>query len=81
MLTPGFLTDAFGLLLLFPLTRPIFRSIILNRFRSKTTVFGSSKFTQTSINKSQNSFFFYENDQVELLIKTQIKIAVKRPQC
>ena len=67
MLTPGFLTDALGLLLLFPLTIPIFRSIILNRFRSKTTVFGSSKFTQTKSNKSQNSFFFYENDQGRII--------------
>ena len=27
MLTPGFITDALGLLLLFPLTRPIFRGL------------------------------------------------------
>ena len=42
MLTPGFLTDAFGLLLLFPLTRPIFRGLITSRFKQKTSIFGHS---------------------------------------
>ena len=29
LLTPGFLTDAVGLLILFPLTRPFFRALVL----------------------------------------------------
>ena len=31
LLTPGFLTDAVGLLVLFPLTRPLFRRLALSR--------------------------------------------------
>jgi UPF0716 protein FxsA len=41
MLTPGFVTDGFGILLILPFTRPFFRRI-LNRFISRrvTTVVG-----------------------------------------
>ena len=41
MLTPGFVTDAVGLLLVFPLTRPGVRSIIRTRFAAKINVFTS----------------------------------------
>ncbi len=40
MLTPGFLTDAFGLLLLIPPTRAIVRTIIVHRFRDRVVVGG-----------------------------------------
>jgi UPF0716 protein FxsA len=63
MLTPGFLTDAFGLLLLFPLSRPIFRSLILSRFRQKSSIFDESQYNESKNNNSRNSFFFYRNDQ------------------
>ncbi len=41
MLTPGFVTDGFGILLILPFTRPFFRGV-LNRFISRrvTTVVG-----------------------------------------
>ena len=42
MLTPGFLTDAVGLLLLFPPTRLIVRSLLVRHFSKKITVGGWS---------------------------------------
>jgi UPF0716 protein FxsA len=36
LLTPGFITDAFGLLLLFPPTRLVGRSMLKRRFRVRT---------------------------------------------
>lgn len=40
MLTPGFLTDVVGLLLLLPPTRIGVRTLLINRFRSKVQIFG-----------------------------------------
>ena len=40
MLTPGFVTDAVGLLLLFPLTRMAIRPILIRRFRHRVTFIG-----------------------------------------
>ncbi|WP_419924475.1 FxsA family protein [Candidatus Poriferisocius sp.] len=40
MLTPGFATDAFGLLLLFPPTRMAIRPILIRRFRHRVAYFG-----------------------------------------
>ena len=37
MLTPGFVTDGFGLLLLFPPTRAMIRPILIRRFRHRVT--------------------------------------------
>ena len=42
MLTPGFLTDGVGLLLLFPPTRLVVRSLLVRRFTKKITVGGWS---------------------------------------
>ena len=42
MLTPGFLTDGVGLLLLFPPTRLVVRSLLVRRFAKKITVGGWS---------------------------------------
>ena len=67
MLTPGFLTDALGLLLLFPLTRPIFRGLIIVRFKQRTSIFGQSKHNESKKNISRNSFFFYRNDQGRII--------------
>ena len=67
MLTPGFLTDALGLLLLFPLTRPIFRGLIIVRFKQRTSIFGQSKHNESKKINSRNSFFFYRNDQGRII--------------
>ena len=40
MLTPGFLTDAVGLLLLFPPTRIAVRSVLMRRYSKRITVAG-----------------------------------------
>jgi UPF0716 protein FxsA len=40
LLVPGFVTDAFGLLLLFPPTRIVARNIVQKRFRARVEVFG-----------------------------------------
>jgi UPF0716 protein FxsA len=40
LIVPGFVTDAFGLLLLFPPTRVIGRGILKRRFRGRVTYFG-----------------------------------------
>ncbi|MCQ3811933.1 MAG: FxsA family protein [Acidimicrobiia bacterium] len=40
MLTPGFVTDAFGLLLLFPPTRMAIRPIVVRRFRHRVSYYG-----------------------------------------
>ena len=39
MLTPGFVTDAFGLLLLFPPTRMVIRPIVIRRFRHRVACY------------------------------------------
>ncbi|MEO0493150.1 MAG: FxsA family protein [Actinomycetota bacterium] len=41
MLTPGFVTDAVGLLCLFPPTRAIIRTVLIARFGSRMTVTGT----------------------------------------
>lgn len=41
MLTPGFLTDAFGLSLLFPPTRAVYRAAIMSRFAAGAFVVGT----------------------------------------
>jgi UPF0716 protein FxsA len=37
LMTPGFLTDVFGILLLLPPTRAIFRSMLIKKFSGRTT--------------------------------------------
>lgn len=41
MLTPGFMTDAFGLLLLLPPSRAVVRTILIHRFQNRVTVLGA----------------------------------------
>ena len=67
MLTPGFLTDALGLFLLFPLTRPIFRGLIISRFKQRSSIFDKSNHYESKKNNSRNSFFFYRNDQGRII--------------
>ncbi len=40
MLVPGFLTDGTGLLLLFPPTRAVARSLLIRRFHNRVEVYG-----------------------------------------
>jgi UPF0716 protein FxsA len=40
LVTPGFLTDAFGLLVLLPLTRPLFRRAVLSRIKARIATHG-----------------------------------------
>lgn len=49
LLTPGFVTDTFGLLMLFPPTRAAVRALLLRRFRTHLDVYrtGSSGFFAT----------------------------------
>ncbi len=42
MLTPGFVTDGFGLLLLFPPTRMMIRPILTRRLRHRVTYHGTA---------------------------------------
>jgi UPF0716 protein FxsA len=42
MLTPGFMTDAFGMLLLIPPTRAVVRTILVRRYRNSVVLGGSS---------------------------------------
>jgi len=62
MLTPGFLTDAFGLLLLFPLTRPLFRVLILKRVTNT-----SSRSQQQGTSHRNNSFIYFRNKKSEII--------------
>ena len=39
MLVPGFVSDAFGLLLLFPPTRAVVRSLVIRRFRNRIDLY------------------------------------------
>jgi UPF0716 protein FxsA len=41
MLAPGFVTDAFGILLILPFTRPLFRRLLTGVVASRLVVFGA----------------------------------------
>ena len=62
MLTPGFLTDAFGLLLLFPITRPIFRILILKKVTNT-----SSRSETQGTSFGDNSFINFRNRKSEII--------------
>jgi UPF0716 protein FxsA len=42
LIAPGFVTDAIGLLLLFPPTRAVARSVVKRRFRGRVTYYGGT---------------------------------------
>ena len=67
MLTPGFLTDAFGLLLLFPVTRPIFRTLIIRKVKKNPLRYGSSKNNRTGKGHRKNSFIYFQNRNSEII--------------
>ena len=67
MLTPGFITDAFGLLLLFPLTRPIIRRLFFKRIINQP--FGSSgpKTDQSTTGFRNGSFMHIQDRDIEIV--------------
>lgn len=44
MLSPGFVTDVLGILLILPLTRPFFRRLLTSYAASRATVYTTSRF-------------------------------------
>ncbi|MBJ7508636.1 MAG: FxsA family protein [Ilumatobacteraceae bacterium] len=64
LLTPGFLSDIFGLLMLFPPTRVIFRGFLLRRAGKKGR-FASQIFHESS-NGPQGSGDFIDGDATEI---------------
>jgi UPF0716 protein FxsA len=44
MLSPGFVTDAMGILLILPLTRPVFRNVLSSYAASRATVYATDRF-------------------------------------
>lgn len=43
MLAPGFVTDAFGILMILPVTRPVFRRLLANLVASRLVVLGTAR--------------------------------------
>ena len=48
MLAPGFVTDAFGILMILPLTRPLFRRVLTGLVASRLVVLGSGNLPGTA---------------------------------
>ncbi len=67
MLTPGFITDVFGLLLLFPLTRPIIRRLFFKRIVNQPFGATGSESKQSTFNFRSSSFFGTENGDIEIV--------------
>jgi len=56
LLTPGFITDTFGLLLLIPLTRAIIRLFVQNRFQAAIKKGNVNVYTQGKGPQQENPF-------------------------
>jgi len=67
MLTPGFITDVVGLLLLFPLTRPIIRRLFFKRIVNQPFSAMGSDSKQSTFNFTRSSFFGMENGDIEIV--------------
>ncbi|MEC7924688.1 MAG: FxsA family protein [Actinomycetota bacterium] len=67
MLTPGFITDAFGLLLLFPLTRPIIRRLFFKRIVNQPFGLTGSNQDQSSTRFGDGSFFYTQSNDIEIV--------------
>ena len=61
MLTPGFITDVVGLLLLFPLTRPIIRRLFFKRIVNQPFSAMGSESKRSTFNFTRGSSFVMEN--------------------
>ena len=67
MLTPGFITDVFGLLLLFPLTRPIIRRLFFKRIVNQPFSAMGSESKRSTFNFTRGSSFGMENGDIEIV--------------
>ena len=67
MLTPGFITDVIGLLLLFPLTRPIIRRLFFRRIVNQPFSAPGSNTDQSTFNFSSGSFFHMGNSDIDIV--------------
>lgn len=67
MLTPGFITDTFGLLLLFPLTRPIIRRLFFKRIVNQPFGSTGSNQDQSSTRFGDGSFFYTQSNDIEIV--------------
>ena len=67
MLTPGFITDVIGLLLLFPLTRPIIRRLFFRRIVNQPFSAPGSNTDQSTFNFNRGSFFHMGNSDIDIV--------------
>ncbi len=67
MLTPGFITDVVGLLLLFPLTRPIIRRLFFKRIVNQPFSAMGSESKRSTFNFTGGSSFGMENGDIEIV--------------
>ena len=67
MLTPGFITDVVGLLLLFPLTRPIIRRLFFKRIVNQPFSAIGSDSKRSTFNFTRGSSFGMENGDIEIV--------------
>ena len=67
MLTPGFITDVVGLLLLFPLTRPIIRRLFFKRIVNQPFSAIGSESKRSTFNFTRGSSFGMENGDIEIV--------------
>jgi len=67
MLTPGFVTDIFGLLLLFPLTRPIIRHLLFRRITAYPQTFTRSNLDRSSSGFGEDAFMHVKNIDVDIV--------------
>jgi len=67
MLTPGFITDVVGLLLLFPLTRPIIRRLFFKRIVNQPFSAMGSESKRSTFNFTRGSSFGMENGDIEIV--------------
>jgi len=67
MLTPGFITDALGLLLLFPLTRPIIRRLFFKRIVNQPINPTGSGSGQSTTGFGRGSFVNMDSSDIEIV--------------
>tara|TARA_B100000686_G_scaffold354250_1_gene463494 strand:- start:5186 stop:5788 length:603 start_codon:yes stop_codon:yes gene_type:complete len=67
MLTPGFITDALGLLLLFPLTRPIIRRLFFKRIVNQPINSTGSGSGQNTTGFGRGSFVHMDSSDIEIV--------------
>lgn len=73
LVTPGFITDAFGLLLSFPLTRPLIAKSLMKQISVKV-VTSHSQFTQSPFQQSHTNAKYDDGEIIEGEFVDQEKI-------